>query len=214
MTEKVLTKWEKAWLNTDSGDIHSPKGRLVYPNLLVAKPNRKIPGSAPKYNCTLLIPAGCDVSAIQADIVAVAKSTHGSDWQKKKLRLPLVKTIEEPRFAEYAEKYPLMLKSSANDEERFKPTVRGPNAKLFAGDSSEIYGGRWGVICGRAWGYTTGSLGVGWNLNSVQLADHDEPIGTNRVITEAGFEPIEVDTPAGVVAPGEGKAGSADELWG
>src|SRR3981189_153116 len=105
MTEKVLTIWEKAWLNPKSNDIHSPKGRLIYPNLPEAKPNRKIPGSAPKFNCLLLIPAGTDLALMQKDSLDTALSVHGKDWQKKRIRLPLVKTIEEPKWAEYAEKF-------------------------------------------------------------------------------------------------------------
>jgi hypothetical protein len=213
-----MSNHDKAWLNEKTGDIHSPKGRLVWPALLEAKTNRKVPNSKPKFNTVLLIPKGADVSAIVADIQAAAEAEHGKDWKKKKLRLPLAQTKDEPRLVEFAEAFPYVLKPSANAD--FKPFVLGPNAKPFQGDASDIYSGRWAIIAGRAWGYSTGSDGVGWNLNRVQLLDHDDPIANGRIDTSEGFEAIEVDGPTGqgAVAPGaQGVAGApatADSLWG
>lgn len=202
-----MSRYANATVDEKTGEIFSPKGRLVYPELLTARPNRKIPDSKPKFGALLLIPKTADVSAIKNAIEEAARAEHGKDWKNKKLRLPLVKTTDEPKLAEYAEDYPYVLKASANQD--FPPVVFGPNAKPFSGDRSDIYGGRWAVIAGGAWGYSTGSSGVGWNLNRVQLLDHDEPIGGGRVTSSDGFEALAEESPA--AKSGEPK--SADDIW-
>lgn len=204
-----MSKLLKAWLNEDTGEIMSPKMRLVFrPALFTAVPNPKVPGSKNKFSCVALIPADADIEAIKNEIYRAAEETHGKKWKEIKLRKPLVKTADEfPRLAEYAEAFPYALKPSANED--FPPTVFGPDAKPFKGDKSEVYGGRWCVISGAAWGYTTGSLGVGWNLNRVQLLDHDERLGSAGGITSAsGFDAADIGAPAG-----GGKPASTDDIF-
>lgn len=195
-----------AWLNEDTGEIMSPKLRFVWPNFLVAKANRKIPGSLPKFNCVGLIPAAANIDVIKTEIFRAAEEKHGKKWKEMKLRLPLGKTSDEPKLAEYAEAFPYVLKPSANEE--FAPFVFGPDGKPFKGAPADIYGGRWGIIAGAAWGYDKGSNGVGWNLNRVQLLDHDEPIGGGRVETASGFDAADIDA-----APSTGKPASTDDIF-
>lgn len=201
-----MTSLLKAWKNEDTGEIFSPKLRLVWPNFLVAKANRKVPDSKPKFNCVGLIPKAADIEAIKEEIYRAAAEKHGVKWKTIKLRMPLGKTEDEPKLAEYAGEYTYVLKPSANED--FPPIIFGPDAKPFKGASSEIYGGRWAIITGGAWGYTTGSLGVGWNLNRVQLLDRDEPIGGGRDTSNAGFEAADVGA-----APGGGTASSTDDIF-
>lgn len=199
-----------AWVNNETGEVFSPKGRLVYPALLEAKVNRKFPNNPPKFQTLLLIPKAANIDAIKAEIGRAAAGTHGAGWQKKKLRLPLKKTDDNPKLAEYAAEFPFCLDASANKD--FPPFVFGPDAKPFKGESSEVYSGRWAVIAGSAWGYNTGSDGVGWNLNRIQLLDHDEAIAGGRVATAAGFEAADVSGSAPTTDDVD-TGGSADDLW-
>lgn len=208
MADKYLT----AWLNEATGDIHSPKVRMVYPTLLEAKANRKIPGSALKFNVVGLIPKAAAFELIAAEVARAALEEHGKEWKTKKLRMPLVKTTTEPKLAQYAEDYPYLLKASANAD--FPPFVYGPDAKRFAGKAQDIYSGRWAVISGGAWGYSTGSLGVGWNLNRIQLLDHDEVIAGGRVDTSEGFDAVEPSTLSSTVTEGAAGAKTTDDIFG
>ena len=201
-----MSKALKAWLNEDTGESFSPKLRLVWPNFLVAKANRKVPDSKPKFNCVGLIPKAANIDVIKNEIYRAAAEKHGAKWKTLKLRLPLSKTEEEPKLAEFAAEFPFVLKPSANED--FPPFVFGPDAKLFNGAASEIYGGRWAIIVGGAWGYDSGSSGVGWNLNRVQLLDHDEPIGGGRVSTNSGFDAADVGA-----APSGSAATSTDDMF-
>lgn len=198
-----MSKYDAAWLNEKTGEIHSPKARMVWPTLFEAKVNRTVPGSKPKFNVTLLIPKSANIDLLMQEVVRAAAETHGKDWKKlkdaNKLRLPLVKTTEELKLAEFAEEYPYVLKASANED--FPPFVFGPDAKR-TNDRASAYSGRWAVVAGGAWGYTTGSLGVGWNLNRIQLLDHDESIAGGRVETAEGFEAVNA---AGSAPGGGGK---------
>lgn len=201
-----MSKFLTAWLNEDTGEIMSPKLRFVWPNFLVAKANKKVPDSKPKFNCVGLIPAAANIDAIKAEIARAAEEKHGKKWKTIKLRMPLSKTEDEPKLAEFAADFPYVLKPSANED--FPPFVFGPDGKPFKGAPSDIYGGRWGIIAGGAWGYDTGSSGVGWNLNRVQLLDHDEPIGGGRVETASGFDAADIaDAPSG------GKPSSTDDIF-
>jgi hypothetical protein len=202
-----MSKLLTAWVNEETGEIFSPKVRLVWPNFLVAKANKKVPDSKPKFSAVGLIPAAANIDVIKTEIQRAAQEKHGAKWKTIKLRMPLVKTADDfPNLAELAEEFPYALKPSANED--FPPFVFGPDAKPFKGQASEIYSGRWGILVGNAWGYDTGSSGVGWNLNRVQLLDHDEPIGGGRVATAAGFDVADVGA-----APSGNKATSTDDIF-
>lgn len=201
-----MSKLLTAWLNEDTGEIFSPKLRLVWPNFLIAKANRKVPDSKPKFNCVGLIPKAANIDVIKTEIARAALEKHGAKWKTIKLRMPLGKTEEEPKLAEFAAEFPFVLKPSANED--FPPYVFGPDAKPFKGQPSEIYGGRWAILVGNAWGYDTGSSGVGWNLNRVQLLEHDEPIGGGRVATNSGFDVADV----GAAPSGAGPT-STDDIF-
>lgn len=205
----------------DSGEIISCKGRLIWPNLLEAKQSRKFPDRAPQFGSGLLLPAGANIDAIKEEIDRVGKEVHGVNWKKNKsLNLCLKKTGDNEKLAEFAEKFPLFLSAAANAD--FPPFVFGPDALPFKGSSSEVYGGRWAVISGSAWGVKTGNGNIGWNLNRVQLLDHDEPIAGGRVATSSGFKKVAVAAGKAPASPtsnaaattgGEQLADSTDDLW-
>lgn len=204
-----MSKLQTAWKNEATGDIHSPKGRLLWPKLLKAERSRKFPERAPQFSGGLLIPKAANIDALKEEIARVGAEVHGKDWSKKGLNLCLKQTASIEKLAEFAEAFPYLLNAAAN--EGFPPFVFGPDAKPYnAADVSGVYGGRWAVIAGSAWGSKTGKGNVGWNLNRVQLLDHDEPIGGGRSATAEGFEAVEV---SGSAPSGGASDGSADGIW-
>ena len=206
-----MSKTNEAWLNEGTGEIFTPKCRMVWPAILVAKKNRKFPEKPAKFNVALLIPKAADIKVIVAEIGRAAAEKHGAKWKEKIKadKYPLQKTSTNASLSEFAAEFPMMLNASANLE--FPPFVIGPDAKPFKGDASDVYSGRWAIVAGDAWGYDTGSNGVGWNLNRIQLLDHDEPIADGRVATAEGFEEFKVD-PAKAVGGGTTSPKTADDI--
>lgn len=208
-----MSKFATAWKHEDTGQTFSPRGRMVWPTLLVAKVNPKFPEKPARFSCTLLIPAGADIKAISVEITRAAAEKHGADWKKKikKDKYPLQKTEDHNTLAPFAAEFPFFLNAAANLD--FPPHVLGPDAKPFKGDASDIYSGRWGLIAGGAWGYDKGSNGVGWNLDRVQLLDHAEPIAGGRVADATGFEAATVVEPKKGAGP-SGPAKTTDDVFG
>lgn len=203
-----MGKYDNAFRH-DSGDVFSPKGRLVWAYaLLEPKRSKKFPEKDPQYSTGLLIPKAANIDAIKAEIDRVGKEVHGAKWKAKGLNLCLKQTAGIDKLAEHADEFPYVLSASANKD--FPPHIIGPDAKKFEGDASDIYGGRWAVIAGSAWGSTTGKGNIGWNLNRIQLLDHDEPIAGARITNSDGFEAVSSPSTTGGSKEG---AGTADELW-
>ena len=180
----MASKYDTAWLSEDTGDIHTPKCRMVWPTLLEPRSMKNVPDSKPKFSVTLLIPKSANIDALKKGLVDVALGKFGKEWQKKKLLLPLLKTDDNEKLSEYAEAFPWLLRCSANAA--FCSTfVYGPNAQKFEGDASEIYSGRWAVVAGNMYAYDNVSKGASFGLNRIQLLDHDEAIAGGRVATNA-----------------------------
>lgn len=192
-----MSKFDTAWLNADTDEVHSPKGRLVYPTLLEPRGIKGDADSKPKFSVTLLLPAAANYDALKKLIAETAQAKFGNDWAKKKLKFPMHKTADFEKLAEEKDAYPIFLRASANPD--FPPFVFGPDAKPFKGEPSEIYGGRHAIVTVRAFAYdTAGNKGVAFGLQRVQLLDHDEPIAGGRVATASGFEEFKVDPGKGV----------------
>lgn len=204
---KILT----AWKNEATGEIHLPKGRLVWPAILKPKRSRKFPDRDPQFSTGLLIPKAANIDAAIEEVARVGVEVHGKGWKDKNLHKCLKKTASVDKLAEFADEFPFFLNATAN--EGFPPFVFGPNAKPFAGEESEVYSGRWAIITGGAWGSKTGQGNIGWNLNRVQLLDHDEAIAGGRVATADGFEAVEVGggAPAGA---SKAFASTSDDIFG
>lgn len=186
----------------ESGNLLTPKGRMLYPHLF--KPNlpqnEKDPEKA-RYQVTLLIPKGSDIAALRAAVEEVIdENVPAKARSTTKLKLPFLKTEDQPRFAELAEDYPLMLRLNA----KYKPDVRTPRndrSVTEAEEADEVYGGRWARVSCRPFFYdTNGNKGVSFGLQNVQLLDHDDPLAGGRVRGEAEFEPVDSDSLADMVA--------------
>lgn len=213
-----MSKLLKAWFNDKTGEYFTPKVRLVYPTLLEAKINRKYPTNPPKFSSTALVPKAADISALTAAIEKIVADLYGADWRKKAaddpalaIKMPIKKTANYERLADYADEYPLMLRVSANAE--YPPALFGPDTKpLVKREVSEVYGGRWAVMALNVWGPKPENKNVNrfvsLGVQRVQLLDHDEPIATGRIATADGFEGFDIgESSAG------GGAASADDMW-
>jgi hypothetical protein len=207
MSEKLV----KAWFNEATGEYFTPKVRLVYPALLEAKVNKKYPNNPPKFSATALVPKAADISVITAEVSKLAQSLYGANWKDPELavKLPIKKTANYEKLAEYAADYPLMIRVSANAE--YPPALFGPDKKPIDRDkASEVYGGRWAILACNIWGPKPENKNVNrfvsLGVQRVQLLDHDEPIATGRIGTADGFDAIETSAKSG-------GNGSSDDLF-
>lgn len=213
-----MSKLLKAWLNEATGEYFTPKVRFIYPVLLEPKVNKKFPTNPPKFSAVALVPKDADISVIAAEVSRFAASLYGADWKAKAqedpalaVKIPIKKTANNEKLAEFAAEYPLLINVSANLD--FPPAVFGPDKKPIAKDSTgEVYGGRWGVMALNVWGPKPENKNinrfVSLGLQRVQLLDHDELIATGRIGTAEGFEEASVSAKSGGTANG-----SADDLF-
>jgi hypothetical protein len=181
-----------------SGNIITPKGRLSFPQLFVAK---KAPGAdKEKFGVSLLIPPTADLSLLVQAVKDCAKEKWG-DKQPAKLKSPFLKAEDYDREG-YEKGWILIRPTSIT-----KPGVVDATGANVV-DESQVYPGRWASLSLRPFAYdTNGNRGVSLGMQNVQLLDHDEPIG-GRARAEDEFEPV------GDVAAASGGAASADSVFG
>lgn len=207
-----MSKLKVAWHNEATSEFFTPKVRLVYPQLLEPKANRKYPNNPPKFSATALVPKGSDIAVIVAEVSKIAGGLWGAKWKEADpaVKLPVKKTENYEKLAEFAEDYPLMLRVSANAE--YPPVLFGPDKSKIdaATGGKEVYGGRWAVLALNVWGPKPENKNVNrfvsLGVQRVQLLDHDEPIATGRINTADGFDAVED-------VGGAGGNGSADDLF-
>jgi hypothetical protein len=175
----------KAFKSEKSGNIITPKCRLVWPALLTPTGMKGEPEDKKKFSATLLIPKGADYTAMKEAAAAAAADKFGA--KATKLRSPFRETKEKDSLAAYADDYPFYVTARSKD----RPGVVLPS-NVKTDDPEEIYGGRWVKASVQAFGYdTSGNKGVSFGLINVQLLDHDDPIATSRVAADREFEPID-----------------------
>lgn len=182
-----MSKYDTAWLNEETGEIHTPKGQMAWPNLLVAKSIKGKDDSKPSFSVTLLLPKASIIDLLKSMLVEALVQKFGAEWKKKKgLNYPLLKTVDQEALQQYAEAFPFILRCKANED--YPPFIYNSDATRFDGKPSDIYAGRWAVGAGKFYAYDNVSKGVNFGLNRIQLLDHDEPIAGGRVATASGFE--------------------------
>ena len=181
----------------ESGNLLTPKGRMVYPALFTPSLARgETDKDKARYQVTLLLPKGSDIKALKDAVTeTLDENVSAKARTTAKIKTPFLKTEDQPRFAEFAEEFPLMLRFNA----KFKPDVVTPKGdRTLAEDeeADEVYSGRWGRVSCRAFFYDhpTGGKGVSLGLQNVQLLDHDEPIAGGRVKGTAEFEGVGDDS--------------------
>lgn len=175
----------------ESGNIRSPRGRLLYPSLF--KPSLakgETDKEKARYGVTILFPKSADLKLIIDAAKKCRDDNFSAAVQKQaKIKMPFLKTEDQPRFAELADTFPVMIRCFA----KFAPEVVGPTNRRITEEeeADEVYSGRWGRISLRPFSYDMPtSKGVSLGLQNVQLLEHDEPMGGGRVKAETEFEAV------------------------
>lgn len=189
-TSTAINKTTTAWFNERTKELHTPLVRFVWPTLLEARQIKGKADSKLKFSVSGLIPKGSNVKLLLDGIAEAAKSKFGAQWQSKRLLLPIGKTAEVEALSAFADAYPTYIKASTGAD--YPPVVFGPDGRIWKGEPSDIYGGRWGVVAGTFYAYDNLAKGVNFSLNHVQLGRHDERIGRSRIDTGEGFEAIDM----------------------
>lgn len=184
----------------ETGNLLTPRGRLLYPSLF--KPRAMKGETDPKkakYQATLLFPAGCNFDAIRAAVKEIVEENVPAKARATtKLRLPFLKTADQPRLVDYAEAFPDMLRFNATNRPDVV-TPKGDRSITEDEEADEVYGGRWARVSCRAFWYdTTGNKGVSLGLQNVQLllgpdGEPGEPMAGGRVRGTAEFEAVSDD---------------------
>ena len=180
-----------AAIKTQTGNIRSPKSRMLWPTLFKARPPKgETDPTKARFSITLLVPKDAKLDVLAEAIAKAKLDKFGADYAKKfKIKSPILKTEDDPKLAEYAEEFPIMIRCSSRADS--KPQTVGPN-RAPVEDTSTAYGGRWCYASLSPWCYDhpTGGKGVSIDLKAVQLAEDAEPIGAGPVNAQNEFEDI------------------------
>lgn len=187
----------QAYVIEKTGNIMTPRCRIVYPNLF--EPTQVKGQGKAKYRLSLLIPRKADISVLIDAIDELAKDNLGSKFKSTKWRNPLLKVSDEPRFSELDAEFSWMIRPNSDN----RPEVRSPAMRMIDSEqgADEVYGGRWGRASINPYWYSADKSpvpGVGLGLANVQLLDHDDPLGGGRVSADAEFEAVGDDGMAGM----------------
>ena len=180
----------EAFVIESSGNIMTPKSRMMYPNLFEAT-QVKGQGKA-KFRLTLLLPAKSNIDVLREAVMECAKDALGKKLSTTKWRDPLIKVADEARLTELASEFKYLIRPNSDN----RPQVILPNKKVVdsADAPDEIYGGRWARASIGVYWYSADKSpvpGVGLGLSNVQLLDHDEPLGGGRVAAESEFDEVD-----------------------
>jgi hypothetical protein len=160
---------------------------MVYPSLFKATlPKNETDPEKARYQVSLLVPKGTDFSLLEDEIETLCVDKWGKDYKRKaKVKIPFIKTEDQPKLMDYAEDYPTLLRLNS----KTKPQVVHANGGEFA-EEDDVRGGRWAVVSMRPYAYEhqQGGRGVSLELINVQLWEEDEPIGFTRVSASDEFE--------------------------
>jgi len=191
----------------DSGNIRTPRGRLYYPHLFEKSAKRG--ETDPKkfaWQTTILFPKGSDLTALEAAVKETLEEKFPAKVRAvSKIKTPFIKTADQPRLADYADDYPIMLRLNAKQT---RPDVVSPNGQVIytqeQAEPDEVYSGRWARVTVRPFGYDVdGSKGVSLGLQNVQLllgpdGEPGEALAGGRVRGTSEFEAASDDALAGM----------------
>lgn len=194
---------KKAYKSDKSGNVILPAARMMYGSLFTATRPSKSETNPKKfqYSISLLLPAGVDLSVLEAEIKSLFEGNVPEAKRKATAwRNPIMKTAEDGSLAQYADEYPTLLRMNAKQfqkdgKERAKPEVidaRGV-AVPVADEPQETYNGRWCRVSINPYWYPAndGKAGVSLGLVNVQLLWHDDPLAGGKAKASSDFEPVE-----------------------
>lgn len=170
-----------------NGRIRTAQGRLTYPTFFQPRlgRNEKDPKKA-RYRGGLLFPKVADLSLIEARVEKIVSENLTPQQRKTtKFRLPILKTADQPRFAEYADEYPYLIRCNT----KMRPDVITPKGDRIITEeeeADEVYMGRWGRFTIDPFWYPASQdgspiPGVSLGLQNVQVLNHAEPIAGAQV---------------------------------
>lgn len=178
---------------TKSGNIILPRGRLIYPALFTPTLMKgETDESKAKYQASVLLPKSAKLDLLLSKVEEIIAENVSAEKRKTtKVKKPFLKTEDQPRFVDFAEDYPVMLRMNSKQ----RPDVVNAQANKID-DESEVYSGRWARISVRPFFYDhpTGGKGISLGLQNCQLLDHDEVLAGGRVRAEDEFEAVEGST--------------------
>lgn len=176
------------------GNIVTPKCRIGFPQLLVAKTP---PGSdKAKYSVTLLIPDDADISLLKKEAYDVAVEKFSKDTVDKltksgRFKWPFLKAADcegtkGKHFPDEVDDWTVLRVSSVQ-----RPQIVDARGHVVD-EEAEIYSGRWARASVRPFAYdTNGNRGVSFGLQNMQLLDHADPFAGGRVQATSEFAPVE-----------------------
>jgi hypothetical protein len=189
----MLEKYKTAVASATPGNYITPAGRMMWPDLFKKTlPRGETNKDKASYQITLLFPKGVNLDVLKKAVEdLIAENVSAKVRQTANITMPWKKTADQPRFADLADEYPVMLRCSA---QKYRPEVVSPNGRdLIAEEqeADEVYSGRWCRVSLNPFFYDhpTGGKGVSFGLSNVQLLDHDEAIGPGKVKAAAEFAP-------------------------
>lgn len=191
-----------AAVKKDNGNI-LVLGRMVWASLFTPTRPSKTETNPKKfqYGLTLLIPAGFDVSAFQAEVTDIFNNNVSEAKRATtKWKNPLKKTADEASLAQYADEYPYVLRPNSkawqkDGKPRPKPEVVDSKGHAVPAEreAEETYDGRWVRVSLNPYWYPSGDgpAGVSPGLINAQLLWNDDPIVGGKAKASSDFEPVE-----------------------
>ena len=197
----IPDSYKKA-IKKDNGNI-VVLGRMMYASLFTAaKPSKS--ETDPKrfqYANTILVPAGSDISALEAVIDQLFKdNVPEAKRATTKWKRPILKTADQGTLAAYADDYPTTLRANSkawqkDGKARPKPEVVDAKGQPVPAEqeAEATYNGRWCRMSLNPYWYPAndGQPGVSLGLINVQLVWHDDPLAGGKAKASSDFEPVE-----------------------
>jgi len=162
----------------------TPEGIISYPAIWEAREN---PSGIMKFGCQLLFDKQ-NIKALEEEVAKATEKGKSSIWKGRvpKFRYPALRDgdaeLESGEKEDPIYKGKVFFNCSANDA----PQVVGPTAEVLM-DQTKLYAGCIVRADVRAYPYShSGSVGVGWGLNSIMLVRDGKRLD-GRVDAETAF---------------------------
>lgn len=184
----LLEQYPCKALTNDTGEaierwITCP-ARLAFPELIEPK---KMEGNAgdPKYSCTLLFPAGADLTVLNQAAADAARAKFGQGVNLKGLRKP---------FREQGDKDFDGFEAGAvyiNCSSQYKPPIFSENKDKIEATDPRVYAGMWVRAKVTCYAYDqAGNKGVAFGLVSLQRLADDEAFKTGGADNGEGMDDV------------------------
>lgn len=189
--------------------ILTPEGRLSFPALFAPKAQSSKPGSKLKFQATILIPKGTDITALRELALEAGQVKFGAKFSREKFgpqvigwpggaKMPIRDgddLVRNPSFENRPEYRGHWVVACRNDN---KPGIVGPDAVVLI-DEKAVYAGSYGRAYITAFGYDQdNSKGVSFSLQAYQKTRDGESFGASMPDATKVFQAA-----AGASAPDE-----------